>query len=1040
MARPTNGSNKLLQNLADKIRAGLEALVEQYDVRLADRPGYNRLPAPMRRDLERQLLNLIADALIQGNSRELVEHVRQRAVQWAAAGLEIAWFQASLTVPEEILVPLIDSVEASTFLWQALNRSHDTVWQIVAERAHQAEQTLRQSQQLLQTVMDNIPQAVFWKDQNLTYLGCNRAFAEDAGLASPGEIVGKTDLDMPWQTQADLYRADDRAVIDSGTAKINYEEPQTTSTGQQTWLRTSKVPMLDAAGHVTAVLGMYEDITERKHTEDALAQERNLLRTLIDNLPDQVFFKDAAGRIILYNEADARAMGITSTEEAVGKTVYDLYPRELADLYHADDMAVIQSDQPLINREEPGLDKAGQPRWILTTKIPLKDAQGNRLGLVGMARDITARRKIELNLQQSEERFRRLTEATVEGLVFHDQGVILDANPAVVAQFGFTAASDMIGHSILEVIVPECRPLVMQKMQLGDVSPYEIECIRHDGSIFPVETATRTYQYEGRTVRASSIRDITRRKQLEQSIHESFERRGHEVEVSRQVAQEIATATDVDDIFPLVVKLIKERFDYYHAQIFRYDAVQDAVVLVAGYGAAGSQMLAAGHQLSMGRGIVGTATQTGESILVADSRHDEDWRPNPNLPDTKGEVAVPIKFQDEILGILDVQSDRVNALTQDDVLLLEGLAGQIAVAIANTRTLEEANTFRSLVEAAGQGIAFAAPDGRLTFVNAAVARMFGLPDVTHIVGQHVIDFYSETERMRVQAAAAQAIERGQWTGELVVQPINGSAPVSTINSIFTVKDRKGNLRHIANIITDITERKHVEQRLAEAIRLARMGYWTYDVSTDQFIFNDQFYALMRTTVEREGGYTMSSGQYTQRFVHPDDAPLVGLKIGEALTTTDPNYRGEVSHRVYFGDGELGYVTVRFTIEQDEHGRTIRTGGANQDITDIRLAEEELRASESQLSQALHIAKLAYWEYDVEKDLFLFNDQFFSIFHTTAQEHGGYRLSSGYYAQHFVHPDDLAIVGAEIEKALNSTDQHYSRSLEHRIIYTDGGLG
>lgn len=81
MARPTNGSNKLLQNLADKIRAELDSLVEQYDVRLADRPGYNRLPAPMRRDLERQLLNLIADALIQGNSRELVEHVRQRAAR-----------------------------------------------------------------------------------------------------------------------------------------------------------------------------------------------------------------------------------------------------------------------------------------------------------------------------------------------------------------------------------------------------------------------------------------------------------------------------------------------------------------------------------------------------------------------------------------------------------------------------------------------------------------------------------------------------------------------------------------------------------------------------------------------------------------------------------------------------------------------------------------------------------------------------------------------------------------------------------------------
>lgn len=1040
MARPANESNKMLRKLATQIQANLESLVDQYDAQLAERPGYNRLPETRRRLLEGQLLDTIAEALIAGDSHELVQYVRQRALEWVALGFELAWFQESLIVPENLLVPLIDSVAASSFLWQALNRSQGAVWQIAAERTQAVEQTLRQSQLLLQAVMDNIPQAVFWKDQNLTYLGCNRAFAEDAGLASPAQIVGKTDWDMPWKEQAELYRADDRSVMDTGAAKINYEEPQTSPTGEQIWLRTSKVPMRDTAGKVTAVLGMYEDITERKAVESVLARERNLLRTLIDNLPDQIFVKDAQGRIILHNEADARAMGATSTEEALGKTVFDLYPPELAEVYHADDMAVIHSGQSLVNREEPGVDKAGQPRWVLTTKVPLRDPQGGPLGLVGVARDITERKRIESTLLQSEERFRRFSESTQEGLVFHENGRILDANTAVVALFGFAAATELIGRNLLEFIVPDSRALVIQQMQLEDVHPYEVECIRQDGSIFPVETATRTYQYEGRTVRASSVRDISRRKQLERSIRDSYERRSREVEVTRQVAQEIATATDVDAIFPLVVKLIKERFAYYHAQIFRYDPAQDAVVLVAGYGEAGQRMLAAGHHLSMGRGVVGTSAQTGEAILATDSTLDADWQPNPHLPDTKGELAVPIKFHDEILGILDVQSDRANALDQNDVLLLEALAGQIAVAIANTRTLEEANTFRALADAAGQGIAFTDADGKLVYANGAVVGMFKLNNVDELAGRSVIDFYPEAEHDRVRDAIGQAVQTGQWMGELNVKPITGSTLVSTLNNVFLVKDSKGQLRFIANIITDITERKLVEQRLADAIRLAKIGYWSYDVPTDMFTFNDQFYALMRTTAEREGGYVMSSAQYTQRFVHPDDAPLVGAEIGKALVATDPAYRGEISHRVYFGDGELGYVTVRFTIEQDDQGKTIRTSGANQDITDIRRAEEAVRTSEAQLSQALQIAKLAYWEYDVDKDLFLFNDQFFAIFHSTVEQHGGYQLSSAYYAQHFVHPDDLPIVGAEIEKALTSTDRHYNRLLEHRILYADGGVG
>ncbi|MFN8596475.1 MAG: PAS domain S-box protein [Anaerolineae bacterium] len=1297
MAQRTNVANHVLQKLAATIQTELETLVTQYDARLADRPGYRQLPAHMRRDLERQLLNRIADALTAGDSHDLVEHVRERANQWVAGGLDIAWFQDALIVSEEILVPLIDSVSASTFLWQALNRSQGVVWQIVAERASQVEQTIRRNQQLFQAVMDNIPQLIFWKDRNSIYLGCNRNFAQAAGIGDPAKIVGKSDYDLAWKREeSDAFRRDDVAVMASGRPKYHIIEPQLQADGRQTWADTNKIPLFNAEGEVIGVLGTYEDITERKHAEEnvraneerlraiyegtndavmllnergffdcnprtlsvfgfstkeefaavhpadvspahqpdgqdsweaaqahirtayqqgydrfewvhrrtngqdfpaevllsafdlrgqrvlqatvrditdrknaeavvresqqrfqglvetlsdwvwevdptgvytyvspkikdllgygpeevlgktpfdfmpadeakrvagvfgpllaakqplvnlentnrhkdghlvvfetngvpffdvagkflgyrgtdrdvterkqaaqELAREHNLLRTLIDTLPDQVFFKDAEGRIMLYNEADARAMRIASTDEAVGKTVYDLYPRELADLYHADDMAVINSDQPLLNREEPGVDLEGQPRWVLTTKVPLKDANGIPLGLVGVARDITARRKVELKLQESEERFRRFSEATFEGLVFHEKGKILDANPAIVAMFGYESAAEMIGRSILEVIVPDCRPLVIQKMQLNDVHPYEIDCLRKDGTIFPVETATRTYEYGGRTVRASSLRDITQRKQLEQSIRESFDRRGREVEVSRQVAQEIATTTNVDDIFPLVVKLIKERFDYYHAQIFRYDPNQGSVVLVAGYGEAGQQMLAAGHKLAMGRGVVGTAAQTGKSILATDSSHDADWRPNPNLPATKGELAVPIKFQDEILGILDVQSDRVNALDQDDVLLLEGLAGQIAVAIANTRTLEEANTFRALVEAAGQGIAFADTTGRPVYLNAAGLRMYGLNTSEDLVGRSITDFYPAAERARVQESIGLALQTGQWTGELNIAPANGAAPISTINNVFPVRDRTGKLRYIADIITDITERKFAEQRLAEAMRLAKIGYWSYDVPTDTFKFNDQFYALMHTTAERENGYTMTSAQYTQRFVHPEDAPLVGTEIGKALTTTDPNYRGEVSHRVYFGDGELGYVTVRFTVEKDAQGQTIRTSGANQDITEIKRAEEELRASEGQLSQALQIAKLAYWEYDVEKDLFLFNDQFFALFHTTAAEHGGYQLPSAYYAEHFVYPDDLPIVGSEIEKALTSTDRHYNRSIEHRIQYADGGVG
>lgn len=127
-----------------------------------------------------------------------------------------------------------------------------------------------QANRMLYTVLDTIPVRIFWKDRNLVYLGCNRLFAQDAGKTGTEEIIGRTDHDLSWQAVAGLYRSDDQQVIDSGQARLGYEEPQTTADGKTLWLRTSKVPLRDAAGEIIGVLGTYEDITEAKQIESEL--------------------------------------------------------------------------------------------------------------------------------------------------------------------------------------------------------------------------------------------------------------------------------------------------------------------------------------------------------------------------------------------------------------------------------------------------------------------------------------------------------------------------------------------------------------------------------------------------------------------------------------------------------------------------------------------------------------------------------------------------------------------------------------------------
>jgi PAS domain S-box-containing protein len=177
-------------------------------------------------------------------------------------------------------------------------------------------------------------------------------------------------------------------------------------------------PFFDIA-HVYKVLGcmipllgfsLYQIaiITERKRAEETLAEERNLLRTVIDKLPDYVYVKDTESRYLVSNTAHVRFLGATAPEEIIGKSVFEFYPQELAAQYYADDQEVIGSGQPLGDREERSMDEAGNSVWHLTAKVPLWDGYGKILGLVGIARDITERKQIMRREQEQREHLQSL--------------------------------------------------------------------------------------------------------------------------------------------------------------------------------------------------------------------------------------------------------------------------------------------------------------------------------------------------------------------------------------------------------------------------------------------------------------------------------------------------------------------------------------------------------------------------------------------------------------------------------------------------------
>jgi PAS domain S-box-containing protein len=151
----------------------------------------------------------------------------------------------------------------------------------------------------------------------------------------------------------------------------------------------------DESGHIRGIRSTIQDITKRKRAEESLEEERNLLRTLIDNMPDNIYVKDAERRFVVGNVEVARFMGAATPDELLGKTDFDFYPKELAERYYADGQKVIRSGESLVSREEPAVDSEGNHKWFSTTKAPLRDSHGKIVGLVGISRDITARKLAE---------------------------------------------------------------------------------------------------------------------------------------------------------------------------------------------------------------------------------------------------------------------------------------------------------------------------------------------------------------------------------------------------------------------------------------------------------------------------------------------------------------------------------------------------------------------------------------------------------------------------------------------------------------------
>ena len=390
----------------------------------------------------------------------------------------------------------------------------------------QAEEALLASKVIIEGIVNAIPVRVFWKDKDLVYLGCNAVFAHDAGFTDPQDIIGKDDFQMGWREQAELYRGDDRDVIESGSSKYLVEEPQTTPDGKTITLLTSKMPLRDSKGEIIGLLGTYMDITERKQAEAALQQSEERLRFTLNAVRSVAYDLDLESGVLTETGPVAELFGQPNgfRHPNTASLIESIHPEDRAMV--KDRLASAERGESSYQVEYRTLTQSGEARWIMASGDLLRDEAGKPLRHVGIAQDITDRKRADEALRESEAHFRSVAQSANDAIITSDSsGRIVTWNPGAEHMFGHLE-SEVLGQSLALLMPASYRPLheagLLRFLETGEKRvigrTIELVGVRKGGAEFPVELSLAAWESQKNRFFTGILRDITERKRAEEDL------------------------------------------------------------------------------------------------------------------------------------------------------------------------------------------------------------------------------------------------------------------------------------------------------------------------------------------------------------------------------------------------------------------------------------------------------------------------------------------------------------------------------------------
>lgn len=604
------------------------------------------------------------------------------------------------------------------------------------------------------------------------------------------------------------------------------------------------------------VLSAIRDISRRKQVQKALNESEERLRVALKSSPIIVSHQDRELRFTwIYNPP----AGFTA-EAVLGTTDDDLLPPEDATRLTAIKRQVLQSG--VGTQQEFRIGLGGDVYFYHLTVEPLRDVDGEVAGITSAAVDITEHKR-------AEERFRKLLEATPDAMIIVDeQGQVVLTNVQVENLFGYPPER-LIGQPV-EILIPERFRKKHGEHRASYFADPQVRPMgaglalygrRRDGDEFPAEISLSPLLTDEGTLVLAAIRDVTDRKQAEMALQQAYDELASQLKIQAaelsqaqkdlqahggagnsvgaelarftnqlravaDVSQQLNTVLDSDELLDTVVTLLQRRFDFYYVHIFLLDQAKNMLAMRAGSGEVGQRLRQQQYRIPRDaeQSLVAHAARSRKIISVPDVTKEPRFLPNPLLPQTRSEIAVPLIVGNELLGVIDVQDNKPYRFSQSDVYIFSTLAGHTATALQNAHLFEESRRAQeayrhlaAIVETSNDAIIGKDLEGHITSWNAAAERLYGFT-AEEAIGRSIGIIVPDERRAEVQQIL-DAAKRGKPVAPFeTVRVTKNGYPIHVALTVSPLINHKGETTGVSVFARDITARKRAEEALQERTR------------------------------------------------------------------------------------------------------------------------------------------------------------------------------------------------------------------------------